>query len=275
MYFIIIIEILFSNVKNEKIFFKSQIDAKGVSITNTMPELMEGESSISTGSPMNNNNYPYFRSITGIFRLPMGNIYSSKINPDLNCNQILWRELSRKSNLSVDSLAFNKIERYDLIKIGIFKLFISDCVVNYQNPSSEESYSLGEKPVCFDFENSIQNDYNEFNKFYKLNGSSKNVLKFRFNLKNLDNNFPENVNLKDKNQITCRICYYQKSTSEDPLISLCNCTGSVRYIHYGCLQKWLYTRLKIKENKNVMTIKCKLYCEICKSPLPSKFLLNY
>jgi hypothetical protein len=70
----------------------------------------------------------------------------------------------------------------------------------------------------------------------------------------------------------CRICYYKESDEENPLVSLCNCIGSVRYIHYSCLETWITSRLTFKEKNNVFIVKCKFYCELCKTPLPSKIL---
>jgi hypothetical protein len=76
-----------------------------------------------------------------------------------------------------------------------------------------------------------------------------------------------------KIQIQCRVCYSTDSNDENPLISLCNCTGSVQNIHYECLQAWIIERSRHKQNGDVTIIKCKLYCELCKTPLPSKYYL--
>jgi len=37
---------------------------------------------------------------------------------------------------------------------------------------------------------------------------------------------------------------------EDPLISCCKCAGSVGYIHYNCLKKWLDNKKQVKEGDN-------------------------
>mmetsp|Transcript_23640 Transcript_23640/g.23391 ORF Transcript_23640/g.23391 Transcript_23640/m.23391 type:complete len:180 (+) Transcript_23640:36-575(+) len=36
---------------------------------------------------------------------------------------------------------------------------------------------------------------------------------------------------------TCRICFGESEGSENPLISPCSCTGSVKFIHLRCLQR--------------------------------------
>ncbi|KAK2717905.1 E3 ubiquitin-protein ligase MARCHF8-like [Artemia franciscana] len=53
-------------------------------------------------------------------------------------------------------------------------------------------------------------------------------------------------------QDTCRICHCE-GESDSPLISPCLCTGSLLYVHQGCLQKWV----KASDAK---------VCELCKYP---------
>ena len=56
---------------------------------------------------------------------------------------------------------------------------------------------------------------------------------------------------------------------ENPLISVCECAGSVRYIHLECLQEWLRTRLDIDRSPNVLSYHWKsLDCELCKATFP-------
>lgn len=54
----------------------------------------------------------------------------------------------------------------------------------------------------------------------------------------------------------CRFCL---ETDDEPMISPCNCTGSVRYIHTSCLHKW------IREDEYI--VEERLICTICKAPL--------
>ncbi|KAI1712770.1 RING-variant domain-containing protein [Ditylenchus destructor] len=61
--------------------------------------------------------------------------------------------------------------------------------------------------------------------------------------------------------IVCRICYSGENSSlskyGEPLISPCNCRGSVGLYHYSCLKKWLHA-----SGKTV--------CEICQFPFNVK-----
>lgn len=54
----------------------------------------------------------------------------------------------------------------------------------------------------------------------------------------------------------CRICY-DEGHFTDPLISLCECKGSVEFMHKTCFMKWM----KFTENEEVQKS-----CEMCKSP---------
>ncbi|KAJ8013804.1 hypothetical protein DPEC_G00033590 [Dallia pectoralis] len=40
------------------------------------------------------------------------------------------------------------------------------------------------------------------------------------------------------NQDICRICHCE-GDDENPLITPCHCTGSLRFVHQGCLQQWI------------------------------------
>ena len=54
--------------------------------------------------------------------------------------------------------------------------------------------------------------------------------------------------------MTCRICY-----EPDNLITVCNCDGSVKWVHLDCAQKWIDTSLR-------------LTCEICNHPFNHELL---
>ena len=51
--------------------------------------------------------------------------------------------------------------------------------------------------------------------------------------------------------MTCRICLEDKDSGE--LLSVCNCSGSCRYVHQQCLQQWI-------------DVSHKTHCELCQSP---------
>ncbi|KAF8785358.1 uncharacterized protein LOC129958306 [Argiope bruennichi] len=59
----------------------------------------------------------------------------------------------------------------------------------------------------------------------------------------------------DSSMPICKICH-TAAKPEDPLISPCRCTGTLRYIHCGCLMKWL--EICNKRSRKPPT------CELCK-----------
>ena len=80
---------------------------------------------------------------------------------------------------------------------------------------------------------------------------------------------------KQKQKI-CRICYMGEDESEtitNPLIKPCNCSGSMKYIHFMCLLNWLKSRCDNSQvtsgnNASVYVIKDIIDCELCKKVLP-------
>ena len=61
-------------------------------------------------------------------------------------------------------------------------------------------------------------------------------------------------------QHECYICY-EAGRPGDPLISPCMCTGSVKYVHLNCLQRWIQPEGSSAVNT---------HCSICKARYPEK-----
>ena len=79
---------------------------------------------------------------------------------------------------------------------------------------------------------------------------------------------------------TCRICYDNSSSQENPLINPCQCKGSLKYIHYKCLSNWLKNKIEKlnmnnPKNNYLLTFPKALFnCELCKSQIPLNFSYN-
>jgi len=72
--------------------------------------------------------------------------------------------------------------------------------------------------------------------------------------------------------LTCRVCLNYNNSSKNPLISACSCKGSLKFIHFNCLQKWLLEKVEITEDALVFIYIWKEFrCEICKE----KIILNH
>jgi hypothetical protein len=68
----------------------------------------------------------------------------------------------------------------------------------------------------------------------------------------------------------CRICFGTESLTENPLITPCDCTGSIKYIHTECIRHWLRSRIQTKTTFSTTSYYwTDLNCELCKTSLPS------
>ena len=67
----------------------------------------------------------------------------------------------------------------------------------------------------------------------------------------------------------CRICLGETAYSENPLISPCNCDGTMKYVHLLCLREWLKSKMSVRESGSVVTYSCTtVACELCKEAFP-------
>ncbi len=78
---------------------------------------------------------------------------------------------------------------------------------------------------------------------------------------------------------TCRICWGSEEVDEqgnfNPLISPCNCTGTINHIHLKCLKGWLETKRTMKIHKGQVVVKFKkMDCELCKQVFPFQIAHN-
>ena len=71
------------------------------------------------------------------------------------------------------------------------------------------------------------------------------------------------------NKPYCRLCYQSESTISDPLISPCNCSGTMKYIHLSCLKNSIKVKYhKKSESYYEMFLFQNYSCEICLSIYP-------
>ena len=75
---------------------------------------------------------------------------------------------------------------------------------------------------------------------------------------------------------TCRICFGVESTTDNPLISICNCTGSMKYIHFLCLKTWLHSAMDEKVTPLLISYYWKSFrCEICTTSYPCIIIIHF
>lgn len=95
---------------------------------------------------------------------------------------------------------------------------------------------------------------------------------FRVRSKDLKPNYSALKPLLSYQQETCRICFQQK-TAQDPLISPCNCKGSIKFAHFTCFSSFIKPFVQIQKSENLtkFTVK-KMICEISKCQIHKKIL---
>jgi hypothetical protein len=73
----------------------------------------------------------------------------------------------------------------------------------------------------------------------------------------------------------CRICLSDEESSDNLLLSPCHCDGSVKFIHFRCLQEWMKSKCDVK-TKGCITrcILHRLECELCKTVLPDQLYVQ-
>ncbi|CAG9331044.1 unnamed protein product [Blepharisma stoltei] len=142
------------------------------------------------------------------------------------------------------------------------------------HPSNQERFWLVVKELYTDLGNPG----------YKL--SEGDMIKFgRIRMKVKEINSIENscskeetkatINEKSSEGSVCRFCLSEMYTDENPLISPCSCSGSMKWIHYKCLQTWLKGKVNVSEHNNSVCYKWhQLHCEICKDSYPSSLKVN-
>lgn len=68
----------------------------------------------------------------------------------------------------------------------------------------------------------------------------------------------------------CRICMSLENEKDNPMISPCHCSGTMKYIHLFCLQRWIGTRLlKSVTDSSISYVWKSIDCEICQKAYPS------
>lgn len=87
----------------------------------------------------------------------------------------------------------------------------------------------------------------------------------------IDNLSENAVKSKAKRKALCRICYCNEEEMNSDLIQPCLCSGSMKYIHFCCLQQWLKSKGIDKKTTTATAITYSLKaieCELCKTVLP-------
>lgn len=47
-------------------------------------------------------------------------------------------------------------------------------------------------------------------------------------------------------EISCRFCMGEENSIENPMITPCKCSGSLKFIHIDCLRNWTRNKLSVR-----------------------------
>lgn len=62
----------------------------------------------------------------------------------------------------------------------------------------------------------------------------------------------------------CWFCWLESDSESNPMVTPCKCDGSVKYIHFECLKKWLENKMSSKSSDSHHTLSWKQFeCELC------------
>ena len=201
---------------------------------------------------------------------------NKKIN-DSSCLCRVWR-LSKKNEE-------NNINVGDIIKLGRVRLKIETICFKEMYESSHLNNNLIKnkklkhglsinlnKNISNNMNTNINNSQNE-SMLIEDEKFEKNKIKKKIKEKiKVNPNFENSSISSQKNSSSraiCRICYLLNSDLENPLISPCNCNGSMKYIHYKCLKNCIEANLNKKIELSYKYYSWKEYsCEICKKEYP-------
>ena len=168
----------------------------------------------------------------------------------------------RKNEVQVEAGVKYRVVPGDVIKLGRIKLKLMEIKLDSRLEDSVENQTKHSKVI----EHSTRHGNAQGNLPVDLPNDN-----FKNELQNLS---PK----RKKRQNLCRICYCDETEVESPLIQPCSCSGTMKYIHFICLQKWLKSKVVIKastgENSVCYTLK-QVECELCKTLLPGNNIINY
>ena len=160
----------------------------------------------------------------------------------------------------------------DIIKIGKIVLRIKYLFPNNEKKQSkarliENSYNLSK--IDANNTNTIRPLIRSnmiSNKIKQLINESE-VMTLKDNKGLISNTINKNKNKLKMKERNCRICLgnEEESSNDNPLISGCKCSGTMKYIHLECLKSWLMSKIAKREVSFLLTIYSfeSLKCELC------------
>lgn len=177
--------------------------------------------------------------------------------------QNIPKNLNEHMYLVVRSLKHNnnkieyQLQKGDIMKVGRIKFAIKEISIP-EIPAQMEVDEGNQATKCSQVTNIVESvEDDEFFEFEEVESIMNNEEEESY------------VAGSHNEQPSCRFCWSSSTEVGNPLISSCQCAGSVRFIHYNCLKQWLDAKKTVKEGENFTSIFWKSFeCEICKKAYP-------
>ena len=109
-----------------------------------------------------------------------------------------------------------------------------------------------------------------YNKYQKVQMRQSNMYSMRQSEYLMNSRALSVVSLTDK---SCRICFDTNNSTNNPLFNVCNCSGSIKYVHYQCLKSWFKSK-----TVRFQTAHCIYYhyepmqCDLCKYAISNQVI---
>ena len=161
-----------------------------------------------------------------------------------------------------------------MIKLGRVKLKIKEIKLNDAGDNSIDNNHT--KHFATKVNDKSINENNR-DRASNLNNENININKNANNVMLDQSNTNVKLNIK-KHKNICRICYCDETEVDSPLISPCSCSGTMKFIHFFCLQTWLKSKIIVK---STITDHCasfslkEIECELCKVVFPGKIYSKF
>jgi hypothetical protein len=163
---------------------------------------------------------------------------------------------------------YKKINQGDIIKFGRIRIKFDK--INFEKKNDNQKGDINNIIPIYDenddllkSSNSIKTNYKEMNdtmiiSINKMISSSVSIT-----------NQYSSREAEHCGKPTCRLCYQSECSMSDPLISPCNCSGSMKYIHLSCLKNSIKSKCHKESGSYYDIFLFKNYgCEICLAIYP-------
>ncbi len=226
-----------------------------------------------------------------IYRANESIIYLNEINNDSTFEHLMKIEKDGNFKLLLNKISFDD---NNILMQGVNNAFF--ILISKHFSDKPQKYILKEGDIfklgritlrvkeikivnnTFTQNKNIINSKNNFINFLNNNNFNNSIIESNILTGRTMTNKEEILQINKKsNKKLCRICYGEEDLeNNNPLIQPCQCSGTMKFIHYQCLKKWINTQSFIKIDNNdfcsIFIIK-NIECELCKSKFPD--LIKY